>query len=76
MCSSDLPNVLFKSIQALGVRPEDCLFVGDSTSDMEAGRRAGIRTCAVTWGYGKPEELAKFQPDFWAHSPYELLPEF
>ena len=70
------PNVLFKSIQALGVRPEDCLFVGDSTSDMEAGRRAGIRTCAVTWGYGKPEELAKFQPDFWAHSPYELLPEF
>ncbi|MEQ1945755.1 MAG: HAD-IA family hydrolase [Bryobacteraceae bacterium] len=70
------PNVLFKSLEALGVRPEDCLFIGDSPSDMEAGRRAGIRTCAVTWGYGDPEELAKFRPDFWAHSAYDLLPEY
>jgi phosphoglycolate phosphatase len=70
------PNVLFKSIEALGVRPEDCLFIGDSTSDMDAGRRAGVRTCAVTWGYGDPAELAQYKPDFWAHSPYELLPEY
>ena len=70
------PDVVLKSIQALGVRPEDCLFVGDSPSDMDAGRRAGVRTCAVTWGYGDPQDLARFQPDFWAHSPHELLPEY
>src|SRR5262249_27376162 len=36
------PDVILRSIAALGARPEDCLFVGDSPADMEAGRRAGV----------------------------------
>jgi HAD superfamily hydrolase (TIGR01509 family) len=70
------PDVLFKSLDVLGVRAQDCLFVGDCPTDIEAGHRAGIRTCAVTWGYGDPEELADTKPDFWAHSPHELLPDY
>ena len=66
------PDVLLKSIAALGARPEDCLFVGDSPADMEAGRRAGIRTCAVRWGYGDPEEMARWKPDYWVDHPAEL----
>ncbi len=67
------PDVLVKSLEALGVRPADCLFVGDSAADMEAGRRAGIRTCAVTWGYGDIEEMTRWEPDFWIHAPHELV---
>jgi phosphoglycolate phosphatase len=67
------PDVLLRSIAALGASPGDCLFVGDSETDMEAGRRAGIKTCAVTYGYGDPEALAKWQPDFWISDPRELL---
>jgi phosphoglycolate phosphatase len=67
------PDVLLKSIETLGVRPQDCLFVGDSAADMEAGRRAGIRTCAVTWGYGEPEEMSRWNPDFWIDAPHELV---
>jgi HAD superfamily hydrolase (TIGR01509 family) len=59
------PDVLLRSIEALNARPADCLFIGDSEADMEAGRRAGIRICAVDYGYGKGEDLAKWQPDFW-----------
>ncbi len=59
------PDVIFTALQALGARPEDCLFVGDSPADMEAGRRAGVKTCAVTYGYGKREDLAVFTPDYW-----------
>ncbi len=70
------PDVLLKSLDVLGVRAQDCLFVGDCPTDIEAGHRAGIRTCAVTWGYGDPEELADAKPDFWAHSPHELLPDY
>ena len=70
------PDVLLKSLDVLRARPEDCLFVGDSAADMESGRRAGIPTCAVTWGYGEPEELRRWEPDFWAHSPHELLPDY
>ena len=56
------PDVLIKSVEVFGVRREECLFVGDSAADMEAGKRAGIRTCAVTWGYGSREDLARWQP--------------
>jgi phosphoglycolate phosphatase len=70
------PDVLLRSMEALGARPQDCLFIGDSTADMEAGKRAGIRTCAVTWGYGEHEELARWEPDFWAHAPHDLLADY
>jgi HAD superfamily hydrolase (TIGR01509 family) len=68
------PDVLFRSLEALRGRPEDCLFVGDSAADMEAGRRAGVRICAVTYGYGKPEALAKWNPDYWISDLRELCP--
>lgn len=59
------PDVLFAALKGLGAQPADCLFVGDSSSDMEAARRAGIASCAVTYGYGKREELTLWKPDFW-----------
>jgi phosphoglycolate phosphatase len=67
------PNVIFASLQVFGVPAEDCLLVGDSPADMEAGRRAGVKTCAVLWGYGQREELAKWEPDYWIAHPRELL---
>ncbi|MBX9601287.1 MAG: HAD-IA family hydrolase [Bryobacteraceae bacterium] len=59
------PDVLLKSIDKFGVSPSDCLFVGDAAADMEAGRRAGVATCAVQYGYGLRQDLARFQPDYW-----------
>jgi phosphoglycolate phosphatase len=66
------PDVLLRSIEALGAKPEDCVFIGDSAADMEAGRRAGVRTCAVDYGYGKAEAMAKWEPDFWISDLREL----
>jgi phosphoglycolate phosphatase len=67
------PDVIFASLKGLGAAPEDCLLVGDAPSDMEAGRRAGVRTCAVLWGYGQREDLARWEPDYWIEHPRELL---
>lgn len=66
------PDVILASLQVFGVQPADCLFVGDSPTDMEAGRRAGVKTCAVLWGYGRREEMARWEPDYWVESPAEL----
>ncbi len=66
------PDVLHKSLEVFGARPEECLFVGDSPADMEAGRRAGMRTCAVRWGYGNHEQMARWEPDYWIDEPGEL----
>ena len=67
------PDVVLTALAALGATPEDCLFVGDSPADMEAGRRAGVRTCAVRYGYGKADELARWSPDYWVSDLRELV---
>ncbi|MEO8596269.1 MAG: HAD-IA family hydrolase [Candidatus Solibacter sp.] len=66
------PDVIFRALDAMGATVEDCLFVGDSAADMEAGQRAGVKTCAVTYGYGRREDLARFSPDYWVDDLREL----
>lgn len=66
------PDVILASIRALGAQKEDCLMVGDSAADMEAARRAGVRSCAVRWGYGNWEAMARWSPDFWIDEPGQL----
>jgi HAD superfamily hydrolase (TIGR01549 family) len=72
--SKPAPDVLLAALSGLAAQPAGCLMVGDSAADMEAGRHAGVRTCAVRYGYGKPEELAKWEPDYWVSDLRELLP--
>lgn len=66
------PDVVLAAIQGLRAKPEECLMVGDSPADMEAGRRAGVKICAVRYGYGDPGELAKWEPDYWVSDLREL----
>jgi phosphoglycolate phosphatase len=66
------PNVIFESLKVFDAKPEDCLLIGDSPTDMEAGRRAGIKTCAVLWGYGKRLDMERWEPDYWIEHPSQL----
>lgn len=70
--SKPAPDVILTALAALRAKPEDCLMVGDSPADLEAGRRAGVKVCAVRYGYGTLEELARFQPDYWVDDLREL----
>ena len=72
--SKPAPDVILTALAALDAKPEDCLMVGDSAADMEAGRRAGVQICAVRYGYGNPEELARFEPDYWVDDLRALVP--
>lgn len=67
------PDVLRRSMEALNAQPGECLMVGDSPADMEAARAAGVKVCAVRYGYGDPEQLARWEPDFWVSDLRELL---
>ena len=71
--SKPAPDVIFAALKAMGASPEDCLFVGDSCADMEAGKRAGVKTCAVRYGYGSVEALAGHAPDYWVSDLRELV---
>jgi phosphoglycolate phosphatase len=48
------PAPILHLMKRFAVAPEETVIVGDSPIDIEAGRAAGVRTVAVTYGYGKP----------------------
>jgi phosphoglycolate phosphatase len=52
-CPKPSPGLILKLLDDLGVKASDALIVGDSTSDVLAGKRAGIRTIACTNGHGR-----------------------
>jgi phosphoglycolate phosphatase len=43
----------------LGIAPEQCTIIGDSTMDMDTAKNAGMTSIAVTWGYHERERLGK-----------------
>ena len=45
--------------QKMGVKPEECLMIGDTTVDMRAGKSAGAQTVGVLCGFGEEPELRK-----------------
>ena len=55
---------VLRGAEALGVSPEECLYVGDSPFDLQAGRAAGCVTVAVTWGVFSEEVLRAERPDY------------
>lgn len=67
------PDVIHRAIAGLGVETHECLMIGDSVQDMIAAKAAGVRSCAVLYGYGKPEELRALKPDYLAGTFEELL---
>jgi phosphoglycolate phosphatase len=48
-----LPGPILHVLERLACAPEESIIVGDSVIDIAAGKAAGIRTVAVTYGYGK-----------------------
>jgi phosphoglycolate phosphatase len=57
------PEALIKTLKAIHVQTCDCLIVGDSVSDVKAGKAAGAKTVAVISGLYSQQELAKLNPD-------------
>ena len=58
------PEPVLKTLEDYGCKAEDALVVGDTWYDIEMGRRAGVRTCGVTYGNGTREELVDAGADF------------
>ncbi|MFI0347860.1 MAG: HAD-IA family hydrolase [Chthoniobacterales bacterium] len=53
--------------------PEEIIYIGDETRDIEATQKVKIRMAAVTWGYNSSEVLASMKPHFLFDEPEQLL---
>ena len=63
-CLKPSACVLDPHLPKLKVDKEKVLIVGDMAIDVETGKNAGIKTCWVTYGLGKREEVQPLKPDF------------
>ncbi|MFH0128774.1 phosphoglycolate phosphatase [Variovorax sp. VaC1] len=68
------PEPLHEAARRLGVAADACIYVGDDERDIIAGRAAGMRTVAATYGYmGSQADAALWKADASISSPLELL---
>ncbi|MGM9978570.1 MAG: HAD family hydrolase [Clostridium sp.] len=57
----------------LGVSPEECLYFGDTNTDMKTGISAGMDTIGVAWGFRTIEELESYNPMKIINNPKEII---
>jgi HAD superfamily hydrolase (TIGR01509 family) len=69
------PDALIKTVKALDVNMCGCAIVGDSVTDVRAGKSAGAMTVAVLSGLFSREELTRESPDLILDDATEL-PKF
>lgn len=78
VCADDVqngkpdPEPVLKALAALDARPEDALFIGDSSHDVLSGRGAGVETVAVSWGPFDRQKLEAAAPHRWIDRPDEI----
>ena len=66
------PDTLLAAAEALGVDPDECLYVGDSEVDVLTAERAGMDCASVLWGFRSRSELEAAGAKMFFASPREL----
>jgi histidinol phosphatase-like enzyme len=57
-CRKPAPGLIEDAARALGVRPKDCIVIGDIASDLAAAEAAGARAILVANARTRAEEIA------------------
>jgi N-acetyl-D-muramate 6-phosphate phosphatase len=70
------PDPIFLAAQKMGVQPQECLMIGDTTVDMRAGKAAGAQTLGVLCGFGEEDELKQLGADLILKSTGDLAALF
>jgi phosphoglycolate phosphatase len=70
------PDSVQRIMAEFNVPKDRTLIVGDGTTDIRAGRAAGVMTCSVTYGFRSENELRTAGPDYLIHDLAELKEMF
>lgn len=66
-------KILKHVLQERNLKPGHAIYIGDEVRDIEAARKVGIETIAVTWGLNNEEVLKKYEPKWMARKPEEII---
>lgn len=67
------PDGVLKIAETFGIKPQECMYVGDTQTDMLTGKAAGAFTVGALWGFRDREELESSGADRVAEKPLDLL---
>jgi len=67
------PEGAFIISDKFGLKPSECVYLGDTNTDMKTGKAAGMFTVGVTWGFRDRQELVDNNADYIIDEPLELL---
>ena len=67
------PDGLQNCLDELQLHPDEAIYVGDSVTDIDAARSAGMRAIGVSWGYQDSRALLEHGASYLAKSPCDLL---
>jgi len=70
------PALVHVALRRFQVSASSALIVGDGDTDIEAGKRAGVITCGVTYGLGNKSDLIAAAPDYLIDDLTELYEYF
>ena len=66
------PTAVLGIIEEFGVSLEDCLYIGDTNTDIQTAKNAGLTSIGVLWGFRDREELASSGADYIVSHPLEI----
>lgn len=67
------PSGALEVALALDIKPAEFLYVGDTNTDMQTARSAGMFAVGATWGFRTPEELLSSGAQVLIDHPMDLL---
>ena len=67
------PTSTLNMLKNMGVKPNECLFVGDSDVDMITAKNVGARSVGVSWGYRNASLLTDAGANYIIHNPKSLV---
>ena len=65
------PGMLLQAKEELNIDMENSFMIGDRTTDIECGKRAGVKTILVKTGAGGKDGKSDAKPDYIAENLYE-----
>jgi phosphoglycolate phosphatase-like HAD superfamily hydrolase len=66
-------RVINNFLRQANLQPEEIIYVGDETRDIEAAKKSNIKVIAVTWGFNSRNILKQQNPDFLIEHPQQLI---
>lgn len=59
--------------EKLNVEPSECIYIGDTKTDIMTGKSAGMFTIGAGWGFRTVEELKNNNADAIIQTPFEII---